>query len=94
MYKQTMFFRKALMVSTAFLIFASLFKMMHWPYAGIAMGIAWTSTLLFVLWALREVYQSARPTLEKFLWLIGFIIFPWIAGFVYYFLEVKPKYDY
>jgi len=92
MFRQTRFFRSALLVSTSLLIFAVLFKMMHWPYTSIALGIAYISALGFVLWRLHEVYQSERPMLEKLIWLIGFIFMPWVAGFLYYFVEIKPKY--
>lgn len=88
------FFRLSLMLSTSLLIFGALFKVMHWPGANIALGIALICALVFILIGLWRIYKSENSAGEKILWLVGFIVFPWIAGFIYYFVEVKPKLGY
>lgn len=91
MYNSMRLFRTFLLISSSLLAFGSMFKIMHWPGAGIILGIALVSVLGFVLIALRDIYCSDDPVIEKLLWLLGFVTLPWIAGFVYYFVSVKPK---
>lgn len=86
------FFRTSLLISTSLLIIGLLFKIMHWPGAGIMMGVAWLSAISFAFIGLQAIYKSSNALIEKFLWLIGFVFLPWIAGYLYYFVEVRPKY--
>ena len=65
-------------------IFGSLLKIMHWPYATEMMIIGLLSQLVFIILRLIEISKSDKiDGTEKFMWFIGFIFIGTIAGLVY-----------
>lgn len=65
-------------------IFGSLLKIMHWPYATEMMIIGLLSQLVFIILSLIEISKSDKiDGTEKFMWFIGFIFIGTIAGLVY-----------
>jgi hypothetical protein len=65
-------------------IFGSLLKIMHWPYATEMMIIGLLSQLVFFILSLIEISKSDKiDGTEKFMWFIGFIFIGTIAGLVY-----------
>jgi hypothetical protein len=70
-----------------------MFKIMHWPGARLLLSLGLLLSLIYIVIALIEIYKTESKTLvEKVVWLIGFIVFSWIVGLIYYFVELKPKY--
>jgi hypothetical protein len=65
-------------------IFGSLLKIMHWPYATEVMIIGLLSQLVFIILSLTEISKSDKiDGTEKFMWFIGFIFIGTITGLVY-----------
>ncbi|MGL2963149.1 GldL-related protein [Flavobacterium sp. RSB2_4_14] len=65
-------------------IFGSLLKIMHWPYATEVMTIGLLSQLVFIILSLTEISKSDKiDGTEKFMWFIGFIFIGTITGLVY-----------
>jgi len=81
------------MISIAITIIGAMFKIMHWPGASLLLSLGLLLSLIYIVIALIEIYKTESKSLvEKVLWLIGFIVFSWIVGLIYYFVELKPKY--
>jgi len=65
-------------------VFGSLLKIMHWPYAREVMIIGLLSQLVFIILSLTEISKSDRiDGTEKFMWFIGFIFIGTISGLLY-----------
>ncbi|MCX6232097.1 MAG: hypothetical protein NTZ33_11190 [Bacteroidetes bacterium] len=91
--KKYTWFKISLFISFAVTICAVLFKIMHWPYADILFTTGTLISLIYIMIALTDIYQTENKTIiEKLLWLLGFIFLSFIAGFIYYFIVIKPKY--
>jgi len=91
--KKIKLYRTSLMISIAITIIGAMFKIMHWPGASLLLSLGLLLSLIYIVIALIEIYKTESKSLvEKVLWLIGFIVFSWIVGLIYYFVELKPKY--
>src|SRR5688572_19365843 len=65
--------RSAYVASVLLLITGALFKLQHWPYSWeILTGGSVTGTL-FVIFAVVEIYKSAKPMWQKIAWTIALI---------------------
>ena len=81
------------MASLSVIIIGAMFKIQHWPGGGILLSIGLLTSLIYIIIGLIEIYKTENKSLmEKLFWIIGFIIVPWIVGFIYYYSELKPKY--
>lgn len=81
------------MISISITIFGAMFKIMHWPGTSVLLLSGLLLSLIYIVIGLIGIYKTKSKSLvEKFLWLLGFIVFPWIAGLIYYIVELKPKY--
>jgi predicted membrane channel-forming protein YqfA (hemolysin III family) len=86
-------YKTSLIISIAVTIIGAMFKIMHWPEARLLLSLGLLLSLIYIVIALIEIYKTESKTLvEKVVWLIGFIVFSWIVGLIYYFVELKPKY--
>lgn len=86
-------YKTSLMISIAITIIGAMFKIMHWPGASLLLSFGLLISLIYIVIALIEIYKTESKSLvEKILWLIGFIVFSWIVGLIYYIVEMKPKY--
>jgi len=86
-------YKTSLMISIAITIIGAMFKIMHWPGASLLLSLGLLLSLIYIVIALIEIYKTESKSLvEKVVWLIGFIVFSWIVGLIYYFVELKPKY--
>jgi L-asparagine transporter-like permease len=71
-------------VSLLLVIFGSLMKIMHWPYATEVLIIGLLSQFVFIIFSLTEISKSNKiDGTEKFMWFIGFICMGTIVGLVY-----------
>jgi len=91
--KKYRWFKISLFIGLAMAILGILFKIKHWPGADILFTIATLISLIFIMIALMSIYQTENIGIfEKLLWLIGFILNPFIAGFIYYQMLRRAKY--
>jgi len=86
------FYKPSLIISLIITIIGAMFKIMHWPGASTLLTIGLLTSLIYILIALSNIYQTDKKTLiEKLLWLIGFICFSWIVGLIYYYSELRQN---
>ncbi|MBS1771957.1 MAG: hypothetical protein JST82_03795 [Bacteroidetes bacterium] len=52
----------------------ALFKIQHWVGGHDLLLIGYISYVIFTIFALIEIYQSTKPTWEKILWTLTFIL--------------------
>lgn len=91
--KKIKLYKTSLMISIAITILGAMFKIMHWSSASLLLSFGLLISLIYIVIALIEIYKTESKSLsEKFLWLIGFLLFSWIAGLKFYTIELKPKY--
>ncbi|MDD2798660.1 MAG: hypothetical protein PHV20_08725 [Bacteroidales bacterium] len=86
-------YKISLQVSLWIAIIGAMFRIMHFRGGMFLFYIASIISLIFLVIGLFEIYKTESKTIiDKLLWTIGFLIFPWIIGLVYYYREMKPKY--
>jgi hypothetical protein len=64
-------------------------KIQHWPLTSIVLTAGIFISLIFVFIALTNIYVSTRSATFKFCWLAAFILTPWIAGAIYYYVNIN-----
>ncbi len=78
------FYRISLIICIIFSILGADFKIQHYPYSQLLLGIATVSSLGFIIPALIDVFKNeSNGFVKKFAWLICFIFFSWITGLIY-----------
>lgn len=66
------------------LILGTIFKILHQPLGAEILGLAFISSIIFIVLALIEIFKSDRINIiEKIMWLVGFIFLSTVAGFIY-----------
>ncbi len=81
-------------ISTSLILITigALFKIMHYPGAGLMLLLGMVASFIFIIIALEEIFvDKSNSQLEKLLWLIAFIFLSLITGIVYYFNSIKSK---
>lgn len=78
-------FTIALLISIPFTIAGALFKLLHWPGATVAMILSLLPTLVYMILGIALSVRNTRDTLEKLMWIIGFLAIPMVTGLVFYF---------
>lgn len=74
----------SLAISFIITIVGALFKIMHWPFASILIGVGLLLSLVYIVLCLIEISNSKKTnTAERFMWLVGFIFMAQITGLVY-----------
>jgi uncharacterized membrane protein YqjE len=86
------YFKSLVLISLAIVIIGLVIRIEHWPGAQITRLVAYAISLIYIFWALRDIYSSHKTRIVKILWTLGFILVPWITGLVYYYKEIRPKY--
>ncbi len=84
-------YRISLFLSFALLILGVLCKIQHWPGGNSLMAIALVLALVYLLIALIQIFNSEKSFLEKIVWMLCFVFFAWITGFIYYFVVIKKQ---
>jgi hypothetical protein len=91
--KMIKIYKTSLIFSLVLTIIGAMFKIMHWPVASLLLSFGLLISLIYIVIGLMGIYKTENKSLiEKILWLIGFIVFSWIIGLIYYYVELKPKY--
>ena len=63
---------------------AAFFKIMHWPFSTVLLVFGLLATLGYIVIGILEVNRSNRINdSEKFMWIIGFVFFSFIAAILY-----------
>ena len=71
-------------LSFIILLLGAIFKILHQPLAAELMGLAFISSIVYIVLSLIEIYKSDRiDKTEKIMWHLGFIFLSTIAGFIY-----------
>ena len=52
-------------------------------------NILYIVVVIFIIWALYDLFTSSKPTNKKLLWAILIIILPLIGSILYYFIGRK-----
>jgi hypothetical protein len=74
----------SLAISFILTIVGALFKIMHWPFASILIGVGLLLSLIYIVLCLIEISNSKKTnTAERYMWLVGFIFMAQITGLVY-----------
>jgi hypothetical protein len=85
-------YKTFLILSALITVIGALFKIQHWPAGSLLISVGLLLCLVYIIIALIQLFESKEKSLlEKLLWLIGFIALTWIAGIVYYFVEIKKQ---
>lgn len=59
-------------------------KILHRPFGDVLLPIGMLALLVFLIFALTEIYQSTRINkAEKWMWFVGLIFLPGIAAIFY-----------
>ena len=71
-------------IGTAGIVAGAVLKIMHYPFAGVVLGLGLIGTLVFIISALVEIYTSARiqPSTKK-MYTLGLILSGTLVGLVY-----------
>lgn len=89
--KNLTIFRISLIVTIAFNLLGVFFKIQHYPYGGLLLGMSALASLGFILPGLADMYGKTKfKPHEKLMWTVGFIFLSWIAGILYW-PEFKNK---
>lgn len=87
---QRSLYKKSLFFSASVLMIGALFRIMHWPYADLLLGISFVLSLGYILIGLLQVLRSTYWSfIEKFFWTLGFLLLPLIVGLIYYNIVIK-----
>lgn len=84
-------FKKAFAVAFFFSIIGAFLKIKHLEKATIFLIIGIFSTAIYIAIGIYEVINSSRiKSVEKVLWIIGFITFSFFVG-LFYFMSGRKK---
>ena len=71
-------------LSFIILLLGAIFKILHQPLAAEIMGLAFISSIVYIVLSFIEIFKSDRiDKTEKVMWLVGFIFLGTVAGFIY-----------
>lgn len=84
-------YRISLFLSFSLLLLGILCKIQHWPGGNTLMAFGFVLALGYLLIALIQIFNSEKSFLEKIVWMLGFVFFAWITGFIYYFMVIKKQ---
>lgn len=85
-------YRVALFLSIGLTLFGTVGKIQQWPGAGFLLYLGLMLNLVYIAIGLYLIFYSNEKAIEfKLIWLIGFLVLPWITGLIYYYSEMKPK---
>lgn len=77
-------FKPVFLLSLIFLFAQYIVKYGNLPGRNIILLFYLVLTLIWIIFALKEIYRSNRiSSNEKIMWTIGFIVVSWIAGLCY-----------
>ncbi|PIV48619.1 MAG: hypothetical protein COS19_12775 [Flavobacteriaceae bacterium CG02_land_8_20_14_3_00_34_13] len=86
-------YKSSLIISIVIIIIGAIFKILHWQGGKLLFFIGLLISLIYIIIGLNEIFKNdTKSIFEKLLWFLGFILFSWIIGLIYYFSELKPKY--
>lgn len=89
---QRKLYKRSLFFSTSLLMVGILLRILHLPAAYLVLGAAYLLGLGYILIGLFQVLKSMYwSVVEKFLWTLGLLVLPFLVGFVYYHIVVKPN---
>ncbi len=78
-------FRTSLILTTVFNLLGIFFKIQHYPYGVLLLGLSALASLGFIIPGLADVFDKVKYKLhEKLMWTVGFIFLSWIAGILYW----------
>jgi hypothetical protein len=78
-------FRISLIITTAFNLLGIFFKIGHYPYGSLLLGMSASVSLGFIIPGLIDVFGKTKyKPHEKLMWTVGFIFLSWIAGILYW----------
>ena len=85
-------YRILLNIGISVLIIGFLFRIMHWPGGTLLWNISYFLTVAYVIVGVIIVIRNqGKETLEKGLWIIGFLLIPPIIGIIFYHTEIRRK---
>jgi len=78
-------FKVSLIITIVFNLLGTYFKIAHYPYGNTLLWIGFFASLGFIVQGLTHVFRNdiSKP-MEKFMWTVGFIFLPLLAGLLYY----------
>lgn len=87
---QKRYYKKSLFLGSSVLMVGVWLKILHFPLADWALGLAFLMSLGYILIGLFQVIKSTYwNVFEKFFWSFGLLLFPFFVGFAYYHIVVK-----
>ena len=82
----------SLLVSIILSFLGAIFKMKHYPGAGFMLQGALLVSFVYIVLGIINVWgRTDKGIINKVLWTVGFLLFSWVSGLIYYIKELKQK---